>query len=81
VTCAEITPERIRVSIRRHPGGNCLRRSWRSCSSPSIVLDKRPAARRHGNRLVVTKRLVELMGGVMGVESAVGDGKRVLDRR
>ena len=33
-----------------------------------------------GIGLVVTKRLVELMGGAIGVDSVVGDGQRVLDR-
>ncbi len=74
VTCAEVTPGRIRVSIRDTGAG----------LSPEQVAQLFQAFNRLGQEaggeegtgigLVVAKRLVELMGGVIGVESAVGAG-------
>ena len=74
VTCAESTPGRIRVSVGDTGAG----------LSPEQVAQLFQAFNRLGQEaggeegtgigLVVAKRLVELMGGVIGVDSAVGEG-------
>jgi len=74
VRCAESTPERIRVSVGDKGAG----------LSPEQVAQLFQAFNRLGQEaggeegtgigLVVAKRLVELMGGVIGVDSAVGEG-------
>jgi signal transduction histidine kinase len=53
---------------------DCLRKSWRNYFSRSIVSDKRAGEEGTGIGLVVTKRLVDLMEGTIGVESTVGEG-------
>jgi CheY-like chemotaxis protein len=74
VTCAEIVPGRIRVSIRDTGPG----------LSPELLSQLFQAFNRLGQEagaeegtgigLVVAKKLVELMGGTIGVESSVGVG-------
>ena len=74
VTCAESVPGRIRVSIRDTGRG----------LSPELLSQLFQAFNRLGQEaggvegtgigLVLAKRLVELMGGVIGVESTVGVG-------
>ncbi len=74
VWCSESTPERIRVSVKDTGAG----------LSPEQVAQLFQAFNRLGQEggveegtgigLVVAKRLVELMGGVIGVESTVGAG-------
>ena len=75
VDCAhEARPERIRISVR-DTGAGCLRKCWRSFFSRSTVSDRRRSAEEGtGIGLVMSKRLVELMGGAIGVESTVGSG-------
>ena len=74
VNCATSTPERIRVSVKDTGAG----------LPPDMLMQLFQPFNRLGQEgsteegtgigLVMSKRVVELMGGVMGVESAVGLG-------
>jgi CheY-like chemotaxis protein len=74
VTCSDVGPERVRIAIRDTGPG----------MSPEQVAQLFQAFNRLGQEaggeegtgigLVVARRLVELMGGDIGVESAVGTG-------
>ncbi|HEY5997196.1 MAG TPA: ATP-binding protein, partial [Candidatus Deferrimicrobiaceae bacterium] len=74
VACIEIPPKRVRIAIRDSGPG----------MSPEQVAQLFQAFNRLGQEaggeegtgigLVVARRLVELMGGAIGVESAVGSG-------
>jgi len=74
VTCAEITPDRIRVSIRDTGAGLSPEKLAQLFQPFNRLGQEAGGTEGTGIGLVVTKRLVELMGGVMGVESAVGMG-------
>ena len=45
VECTTTTPERVRISVR-DTGAGLPPTSWRSCSSRSIVLDRKPVRRK-----------------------------------
>jgi len=74
VDCSSSTPERVRISIRDSGAG----------LSPGMITQLFQSFNRLGREtgieegtgigLVVSKRLVDLMGGTIGVESTVGSG-------
>ena len=74
VECAAITPGNIRVSIR-DTGAGLPPEKLAQLFQPFNRLGQEASAEEGtGIGLVVTKRLVELMGGSIGVESTVGVG-------
>jgi PAS domain S-box-containing protein len=74
VTCAAIAPDRIRVSIRDTGAGLSPEKLAQLFQPFNRLGQESGGAEGTGIGLVVTKRLIELMGGVIGVESAVGMG-------
>jgi PAS domain S-box-containing protein len=74
VTCADVNPERIRVSIR-DTGAGLSPENLSQLFQPFNRLGQQSGGTEGtGIGLVVTKRLIELMGGKIGVESTVGIG-------
>jgi CheY-like chemotaxis protein len=74
VKCTESTPGRIRVSIR-DTGAGLNPEQLAQLFQPFNRLGQEAGIKEGtGIGLVVAKRLVELMGGVIGVESRVGVG-------
>ena len=74
VECAATPPDTIRVSIR-DTGAGLPPEKLAQLFQPFNRLGQEASAEEGtGIGLVVTKRLVELMGGAIGVESAVGVG-------
>lgn len=74
VTCTESTPGRIRFSIR-DTGTGLPQEQLAQLFQPFNRLDQEAGnVEGTGIGLVVAKRLVELMGGSIGVESTVGAG-------
>jgi PAS domain S-box-containing protein len=74
VKCTESTPERIRVSIR-DTGAGLNPEQLAQLFQPFNRLGQEAGGEEGtGIGLVVARRLVELMGGVIGVESTVGVG-------
>ncbi|MDD5708493.1 MAG: hybrid sensor histidine kinase/response regulator, partial [Kiritimatiellae bacterium] len=74
VACAESTPGRIRVSVRDTGTGLSPEQLAQLFQSFNRLGQEAGGEEGTGIGLVVTKRLVELMGGVIGVESSVGVG-------
>ncbi len=68
------TPERIRVSVRDTGAGLRPELLTQLFQSFNRLGRETTAEEGTGIGLVMSKRLVELMGGAIGVESAVGDG-------
>ncbi len=74
VKCAASTPERIRISVK-DTGAGLPPEKLAQLFQPFNRLGQEGSAEEGtGIGLVVSKRLVELMGGVIGVESTVGVG-------
>ncbi len=74
VECTPIPPDSIRISVR-DTGPGLTPEQVAQLFQPFNRLGKEGGAEEGtGIGLVVTKRLVELMGGAIGVESAVGVG-------
>ena len=74
VDCAAAGPERIRISIR-DTGAGLSPEDQAKLFQPFNRLGQEACGEEGtGIGLVVAKRLVELMGGVIGVESVVGEG-------
>ena len=74
VTCQEPTPGRIRVSIRDTGSGLHPEQMGQLFQAFNRLGQEAGGEEGTGIGLVVAKRLVELMGGVIGVESVVGAG-------
>jgi PAS domain S-box-containing protein len=74
VQCAENTPGRIRVSIRDTGAGLYPEQLAQLFQAFNRLGQEGGAVEGTGIGLVVARRLIELMGGVIGVESTVGAG-------
>jgi PAS domain S-box-containing protein len=74
VACATIAPERIRISVTDTGVGLSAEKQAQMFQSFNRLGQEAGAEEGTGIGLVVTKRLVELMGGEIGVESTIGVG-------
>ena len=74
VACATIAPERIRISVTDTGVGLSPEKLAQLFQSFNRLGQEAGAEEGTGIGLVVTKRLVELMGGEIGVESTIGVG-------
>ena len=74
VTCAESTPGRMRVGIRDTGAGLTPEQMTQLFQAFNRLGQEAGGEQGTGIGLVVAKRLVELMGGSIGVESTVGAG-------
>jgi signal transduction histidine kinase/ActR/RegA family two-component response regulator len=74
VKCAASTPERIRVSFTDTGKGLCQEELARLFHPFDRLGQESGGEEGTGIGLVVTKQLVEMMGGAIGVESTVGVG-------
>ena len=74
VECAVSAPQNIRISIRDTGAGLSPQKIGQLFQPFNRLGQEDSAEEGTGIGLVVTKRLVELMGGTIGVESTVGTG-------
>jgi PAS domain S-box-containing protein len=74
VKCIATSPERIRISVKDTGAGLPPEKLAQLFQSFNRLGQEASAEEGTGIGLVVSKRLVELMGGVIGVESSVGVG-------
>jgi PAS domain S-box-containing protein len=74
VECVRISPERIRVSVRDTGAGLPPEMVLQLFQSFNRLGRESTAEEGTGIGLVMSKRLVEMMGGAIGVESTVGVG-------
>ncbi len=74
VACSAGGSERIRISVRDNGAGLSVEKVGQLFQSFNRLGQEARSEEGTGIGLVVSKRLVELMGGVIGVESTVGVG-------
>ena len=74
VSCTRNTPGRIRVSIKDSGAGLSAEHLAQLFQPFNRLGQEAGSEEGTGIGLVVSKRLVELMGGIIGVESSVGSG-------
>ena len=74
VTCSPSTPDSIRISVRDTGAGLTPEQITQLFQPFNRLGQKADVEEGTGIGLVVCKRLVELMGGTIGVESTVGEG-------
>jgi CheY-like chemotaxis protein/anti-sigma regulatory factor (Ser/Thr protein kinase) len=74
VECTASTPQRIRVSVKDTGAGLTAEKLAQLFQPFNRLGQEGSAEEGTGIGLVVTKRLVELMGGAIGVTSTVGEG-------
>jgi PAS domain S-box-containing protein len=74
VECARSTPERTRISVRDNGAGLSPEMLLQLFQPFNRLGQERSAEEGTGIGLVMSKRLIELMGGLIGVESTVGSG-------
>ncbi len=74
VDCAEVGPKRIRISVKDSGAGLSPEQLAQLFQSFNRLGQARGSVQGTGIGLVMSKRLVELMGGVIGAESSVGVG-------
>jgi PAS domain S-box-containing protein len=74
VRCGQTSPERIRISVQDTGAGLCSEKLAQLFQPFNRLGQETSPMEGTGIGLVVSKRLVELMGGEIGVESTVGVG-------
>jgi PAS domain S-box-containing protein len=74
VECTVSTPERIRISVKDTGAGLPPEKLMQLFQPFNRLGQERSTEEGTGIGLVMSKRLVELMGGLIGVESTVGSG-------
>jgi signal transduction histidine kinase/ActR/RegA family two-component response regulator len=74
VTCSASTPQRIRISIKDSGAGLPAEKLAQLFQPFNRLGQEAGSEQGTGIGLVVSKKLVELMGGAIGVESTVGAG-------
>src|SRR6185503_15070411 len=74
VTCAVTSPERIRISVKDTGAGLPPEKVSQLFQPFNRLGQEGSAEEGTGIGLVMSKRVVELMKGVIGVESTVGEG-------
>lgn len=74
IACKEVSAERIRISVKDSGPGLSPEKQAQLFQPFNRLGQESSGEEGTGIGLVMTKRLVELMGGVIGVESAVGQG-------
>ncbi|MES2676491.1 MAG: PAS domain S-box protein [Pseudomonadota bacterium] len=76
VSCQEITPERLRISVQDTGKGLSAEKISQLFQPFNRLGQENGKEEGTGIGLVVTKKLVELMGGKIGVESIEGEGSQ-----